>query len=45
MPVMIDTENSSLFLGFDVEFLQGLELHSRGYIERHWKLSAFTIQD
>lgn len=45
MPVMIPTGDSSLFLGFDVEFLQGLELHSRGYIERYWKLSALTIQD
>lgn len=31
-----------LFLGFYVVFLQGLELLSRGYIERYWKLSALS---
>jgi hypothetical protein len=31
-----------LFVGFYVVFLQGLELLSRGYIERYWKLSALS---
>jgi hypothetical protein len=31
-----------LFVGFYVIFLQGLELISRGYIERFWKLSALS---